>query len=868
MISPRTYAACNEIDLHEHYNVPEAETLTCEFCLATNKTTHLSAYRQFDQTWWYFCPQCGFAGTGLDYLAAKERISPIRKLYRLCHAGELDGISEKLLPSFRNYKESTDRLRTEYDECRRFRSCQESSQLQYIENLDHYFHSKKYRIGERKTFEQWFHPCAVQHGTSGSRLFHGRNWDRITAIPLYDMPLRMSSILFVNGHPQSKRSIAIKRLGPQLSGTYSFDPGYLATSQILSQKADNDPIVISSDWLQVLRFQANIWHQEHDIAPIVAWFPQNPTSQKPWCYRWSFFKDVPKVFWSYPDDTVNLREACLQNAMVSHAYYRPESRLCHLPDGLLDGAIVRSVRQDAMIWHQALCLYLGHDQETMESRLSTLQLPQQTLEQFLRFAPNHLREKITSQFFTTGSMSRYVDNIMVVSSHDGWHQAAKNPHLPSILLSSARCIVDRVLYFGDKEPMYQGRILIKDESHSFLVNESEIEKNVVGFLRRICMENRSKYHPVINTSPEKLLKLIRAHADFQVTHMDSGFGWNDKSFSLSLPNLTVSDHTVLDSELNLDSGPLASLTLKHSMPLTREDWQVLQSFQEETPYLLAILVSMMPVLFAPAYRMEAPQTVVVGTNLELLEPIFRLLGLPVSLKSISPTLTDFVATHRCPYLVRLPSQPVRSKRMERLSWIDLVGLHGCGYISSSLLHGLSRMCYGRANLLFLPRGRFYRWLRGVIPEVFLKCFLVLLRHFSRYVLEVHIASENWNADMIEEGIRFLHSEMRLPVHQGTIIDGYYDPSPYFCDYVNLLRRKELLKMEESEGMLTIRINELAECFREHIGFFDFDQIKAILEHGMILRNYDPVEHRFQLDSEPFTVSLRRLERIYTPYIRK
>lgn len=863
MLTPGNYTDIHGIDLHDYYSESDRRPLTCELCPPHRKNgSVLKRYELYDgRTRWYFCPGCGFAGTGLDYIAALGKESPVRTVRTLQQQGHLRGIGPETIRAYGEYLERNKRFRTRYRECRPFNRTG-SATLTGLENLDDYFHVRRYRTGDRKTFERLFHPGTVRHGASGSRLFHGRQWGRITAIPLYDFPLRMSSLLFVNGLETGQRSISIKRLGPGQSGVHSFEPGYLATSEILSRTRPTDSIVFSVDWLRVLRFQADIWHQEREVAPIVGWFPDDPRTGRAWSYRWTFFRDIPKVFWSAHSDMASLREACIRNAQVSYAYYHPESGVCLLPAKLMPGAIVRSVAKNAVPWHQALLWHLGNDPETAESRLSTLQLPQRTLETFLQHAPDSMRKFVAARFHSATSTSRYIDGNLIVENDDGWHRASGNPHIPPTLLSSARCIVDRVLCFADKEPMYQGRVLLHNESHPFVENESVIEKNAVRFVRQVCVENRSEHLPIINVHSDKLMKLIRAHGNFRVVPIKSGFGWDDETASLLLPNLTLSDRAVVAPELPLDYGPFSSLRPKHAEPLTPSDLQVLVSFREETPYVLAMFVSMLPVLFAPAYRMEAPQTTVVSPNVELLEQLFGMLRLPASMKSVTQSITDYAGTHRCPYLVRFGMSRSHVNSAYRATWSDQIGLHGCGYVAGSIRSVLARMSYGRANMLLMPKIRFYRWLQGRLPDVYLKCFTGLLRHVSRYVLEPKINSENWNSDLILEGIRFLESEQGLPVHKGTLYEGYYDSSAYFCDYVTILQKKEELTVGKSADAWSIPVTALGDCYRNHVGMFDFQRVKDMLGATMLLKEYDPTKHVFLVDPEPFQASPKRVEIVY------
>jgi hypothetical protein len=857
MLSPQGYAIVGSINLHEYYNVPLHLPLICGLCPSEREAT-LKAYRQHDgRTYWYVCRDCGFAGTGLDYLAACEKEHPLRVLRKLKHDGTCRSLDEETIRSYGEWSKAARSLRIAYRGCRRFERTG-SVPLTPLENLDDYFQVTRYRMEERKTFEKLFHPGTHCAGASGSRLFHGKRWGRITAIPLYDLPQRMSGILFVNG---CERSIVIKRLGPRRTNEYAFEPGYLASTEIVPNASE--PVILCTDWFRVLRLQADIWFQERNIAPIVGWFPSHPLTGKPWQYHFTVFRDIPKIFWAAPNDIVSLREACINDGLISYAYYKPETNACVLPPLLSAGAVLRSVIKDTIPWHKALTWHLGTDPSQAESRLSALQLPRRTLERFLHDAPASLRKIVAVRFESSLSTHRYVDGLVIAETPEGWFRIASHAQIPPALLSSARCIVDRVVRFANKEPMYQGRVLIRDESFPFLVSESEIERNPVRFIRQVCAEARSRVLPIINVPPEKMMKLIRAHGTFDVVHVPTGFGWSDETASLSLPNLTFSDNAIIESEWNLEHGPLVSLRYKHCESLTPTDLQILVSFQDETPYILAMMVALLPGLFAPAYTAEMPQTAVIAANIELLQRIFEMLRLPVFLKGVPRSLMDYTETHRCPFLVRLGL--TSTKRVDRLTWADLPGFHNGGFVAAPLTAVLARMCYGNANMLTLPKKRFYRWLHGKLPDVYLKCFTALLKHCSRYVLEPR-DSDNWNGDLIREAYRFLETELGLPVHKKTLFDG--DSPSSFCDYVTLLSKKDDLVIVYSERGLEVSAASLGDCFRKHVGMFDFDRIREMLTKTALLRKYDPVKHIFILDPEPFQASAKRLDRSYGHAVRK
>jgi hypothetical protein len=821
---------------------------------------------QGPDVFWYCCLSCGFSGTGLDYLAALEHKSAAKKLAELIAEEEGSGRDVSLVSSLAAYKTEEAELRQRWQNLEPFRR-DRSSLLEGIENLETYFHAAKYRMGDRSALEALFQPRVKKHNTSKSRLFHGKNWSAITAIPLYDMPLRMSGVLLVNGSSRAGAGrTAIKRLGPQTSGTWAFDPGYLSVSQILPEQPKEGYAVCSPDWKTVLRLQADACQQTDEIIPLLGWFPVNPQTQALWSYRWTFFRGIPRIFWSDPEDIINLREACLQESWVSHAYFRNGSRFCELPPTLMAGAVIRSICKQPVPWHRALTWYLEQDRSSAEARLKNLSLPLELLDKYLRQAPPDLRKTISPLCGRMPGVSRYLGSRVVLSSDEGWFQESGEAGVPPLLLSSARCLVERAVRMGDGEPMYQGRVLLREKQYPFLEYESSVERDPIGFIRSVCAAGKSEYLPVIQVNQDKMRQLIRNYGHFQVTHIPSGFGWDDRSCSLLLPNMTISDALVVPSEVPLGFGPFSCLKEDHAKEFTKDEFAALASFREDTPYFLALLLSLLPPLFAPAYRTEPPQTVVPCGNIDLLRRFFRYFSLPVSEEaSVLRPVQEYIRTQKCPLLIKLPAG---GKGNRTACWADSPGFYGFSFVAAPLASALARMSYGTANLLFPPKARFYQWLQGDIPDVYRKCLVRCLRFLSRYVLSAPVCSENWNSGLIEAASHFIEQELKLPLARNILFDGYYDPSSWFCDYVTLLRQTEdLVPVQDGENLI-LPVTPLSDCYRKHVGMFDFDKIKAVLSQAMILKHYDPAKHLFVLDKEPFEQSSRRFGTVYSPYVRK
>jgi hypothetical protein len=863
MFSPGQYTLCNLIDLHLYYNIPANQPLLCGFCRKRNQAnTALQDYRLSDSlTHWYYCPTCGFAGTGLDYIAASESITPLKALKKLIKDQYLETLSAPILHQFNDYLNGIEHLRGSYSTASEFRRS-ESHALNALYDLDFYPPAKSFRNGSRQEFERWFRRNLKRgdHNTSSSRVFHGRSWSRITAIPIYDMPLRMSSILFVNGHEQPSHAIALKRLGPVSGKQYAFDPGYLAPRSLCGEKLQN--VILSSDWKLTLRLQAEAYKQDRKYAPLFGWFPTDPLTSKSQTYHWSYLKHTNKIFWAQANDIRSLREACLQTAMISCVPYPVEQQI-------FAGVMLRDVIKNALPWYTALTTLLDHDITKAEKRLEYLNLPDRIIDMYLSKAPASIRSLLSTKYFKLGlSPARFVDGDMIESDTEGWWRTSAKTDTQRVLLSNVRCLIDKVVHLANHETMLQGRILIGDKEYPFTESESVFEKNTIKLVKQICIDQCCEYFINISIKQDKFLRIIKAMSGQpKVIHIRNGFGWSVYDTAFSFPNITISDTIVINTELNLASCPFHALNVKHTETITALQQTSLANFKEESPFILAIFVSMIPVLLASAYRMSVPQTVVAGGDIAFLQQIFRMLGLPQFPITAGAEIEKYETTHKCPYLVRIDDAGSGTKKRTPPTWADVLGFHGPGFIAAPLFTALSRMSYGNANLLLLPGHRFYRWFEGKLPEIFLKCFVGCLQHFSRYALNPKPCSENWNDDLLQEAIDYFENKLGLPVSKKTIYDGYYDASSYFCDYINLLKRSEKLTFDQSETECRISTIALSDCYRQHVGMFDLEKIQSVLLQGNLLKSYDTKNHAFVLDAEIINRGARRLEQFYGTMIR-
>jgi hypothetical protein len=877
MFTPQDYYFCNSVNLQTYYNLPNSVPLKCGLC-SSDKTTHFLQVTNLHgkAVFWYFCPNCGFGGTGLEYLARLNNTSKYETLTKAVKNNTVTGVTEKIAQKYHKYSQNCDKFWERYCQCGQFDRVA-SSALGNIYNLDSYTQAAKFRTDSRLGFEKLFYPRLIaqnaDNNPSKQRVFKGKGWNNITLIPLYDLPMRVSGFFFINGKENGHISTTLKRVGPHNgNGTYAFEPGFLAPNTIYDGKPTANNIVLSTNWLTVLTLQADYAYQTGGKnAPIIGWFPQQIYQQGVWKYQWTYLQNIPKVFWSPAEDTLTLREACITNSLFSTAYYTGKGIVrLNLPADTPVSIILKTIIKSSLIWYKALTQYLESDIANLVGNLDRLNLPQAVMEAYMSKAPEQLRKTIIAKYKTFSATSRFVNNELILSGLHGWCLTDDKTNIVKSVLTNTRCFIDQVINIAGSEPIYQGRILVGEQEIQFTEQESTFEKNPLQVVKQHCINHAAPVFPRINVSKEKYLRLIREHSECKMLHFNEGFGWSDTHNTLVLPNITLSDGVALDNQLRLTTCPLHKLRIEHTEALTTTDRDVLKAFPDETPYVLALLISLVPPLFAPAYRMVPPQTIVLGSHGLLFQQLFEnMLGLPFFNLQDTIAINKYLTTHRCPCAIKQTTGGSGSKaHLNRMTWADAVGFNNQSFIFTNLANGLSRLAYGHSNMVMLPTLHFYRWTEGKLPEVFLKCIGNLLKHLSSYVLEPTVMSDNWNSDIIEHAINYVEAELRLPVNKATLFDAYYDSTPYLCDYITLLQQMELLPITRTDDYWSISVTDFSNCFRQHVGLFDFRQIKQMAQQSGLLVDHIADENVFRLDTALMEKSVRRLESVHGTLIRR
>ena len=780
-----------------------------------------------------------------------------KQIYELARKGKIPPVETEDIQKFQKFRETCSQIKDQFAITASFRR-NASFAFTDLNDLDFYRPAGSFRQDTKQTFEALFrHSLKKQkYNTSGSRLFRGK-WAKITAIPLYDLPLHLSGFLFVNGHELGEPPYIIRRLSPFAGKQYLFDPGFLGSRAVY--RKDQSAVILCPQWKLTLLLQSAVFRQENESPPLLGWFPVDPRTKTANTYHWSALKDIPKIFWSTPEDLYSLREACLQQGLVSYAYFNHAGHFS--PPSKMYGPLLRSIIKTADPWHKALTHYLTGDLAETTDRLKKLGLPPKIIEQYVEHAPAVIRNTLTAKMSSIESNhARYIDGSRILSNEDGWWKLGSG--LARSLLSNTRCAIEKVIHIADDQPIYQGKIFIGKETYSFTEKEDIFERHPIPTVKNVCIENGCTQFLRINVKNDAYLRLVKETSVPETIYRKEGYGWSKKESSLLLPNVTISDTSVIDTAIHLQTGPLHKITVQRDKPLGHAERTALANFQEETPIVFSIFSAIVPALFAPAYRMRPPQTVIAGGDFMLVKQVSDMLGLPNLRPKSKDEIDRYLMTHRCPFLVRLSTNQ-KKKRITH-EWADTFGINTPALVWTSVTEALARMSYGQSNLLLLPGTRFYRWFDGRLPSILQDCFTACLKHLSRYVLDPIPHTEDWNNDLLKETFRFFKEEIGIAPAKNTLFGGYYAGADYFYDYVNLLYRAEMVDITDGQNLCVVK---LAECYRQHVGIFDFQQINDYLQQSDAVGEYDAKKQILVLQAERLLKSKQRLEKFYGTLLR-
>ena len=323
---------------------------------------------------------------------------------------------------------------------------------------------------------------------SARRVFTGRGWGDVLAIPYYDLPERLSAYLFVGRRGERSQGDVVfrpVRHGFVRGGAHEAGLAWLPT--LLRQRTSR-PLVALADALLALRLQVRHSRMSLHLLPLLAWYdgPEARTTAA----AWRALEGWPVVFWAWRLEAQVLHQAIQAGGDLALAgpqelrHRSLEAYLRRQPPADL----VQLVWKQAQPWRQALRDWVDRHPDGAVEDL------------FLRLLPyGHSLQGLCSELGRPERLVRLLERPgrervarigrVTVIEHDGcWYAGASQRRRDLALIADVILRLDGVS-LKEQHRVYAGRILYQGEAIPFAdVPATTVEtKKVVPWLRQVLL---------------------------------------------------------------------------------------------------------------------------------------------------------------------------------------------------------------------------------------------------------------------------------------------------------------------------------------------------------------------------------------------
>ncbi|MDR3232164.1 MAG: hypothetical protein LBT46_00595 [Planctomycetaceae bacterium] len=812
-------------DLQIYYNLPLEQILQdtqkCQICAKTGTASKLVRYavRKIPAEHFY-CPQCGFSGKSIDYLAAVNGLSLPEQIESLAQQGFID---------------DTDSKRSRFVNERKYWK----NTKQYVENLQKYIAGNMY-LDEIENFKTnpLFHYTKtiikkqVQH-LLGKKISFS-DWDNASVVPLYNWPYSLSGVLLINSHTNFRRQYRIRNITSNSVLKAQEDIGYIIPKKIPNPE---EPVIMCSDPLTAIRLQSDYFRQENRFPNVAGWIPTFHKEISPIDYSWDYLS-AKKVFWSFSGDYLSMRQAALTNSSFSSVFWDENNN--YRPNQTLPAAVVKNILKNAKVWQRGIEQFLSEG--NIRQKIEQLALPLSVLEKFISYTNPLLKEKIL-QVLPSEKRHRWItiDNLTYTEKNSKIY-LIKNRE---VCVCNLFVDLQNIYHLPNGGLIYQGNIEIEDKMFPFATKNQSFSTHPKEFVSQTLIENECPIIPDINLPNNKLIRIIKHFGNARLNYIKDKYGWDSGENTFNTPNLKFSYGTVITAPADLNEEPLNTMKTEHTRTLEEGDKTTLNLFGE-SPYIFSAMQALALSCFAYAFKAKIPQTIITGGDIFLISRLFKLLVLP----EISIKKREDIAAHRKNY--NLPFLTEYQQIKER-KWIDTIGFNENCFICTGLKTAAARTCYADCVLLVLPAFRFYKWFDGKLPNLFITVFANLLKHLSAFVPNSLIAND-FVTDILEETKKFFIDETGI-TPANNLFNAYSGEEEFLADFLNILIESESAQFVKEKDTWFVNKDDVKKAFRKHLGVFDQDELN---KYGNIKFTQESIEIPNRLIAE----SRKRFETIY------
>jgi len=456
---------------------------------------------------------------------------------------------------------------------------------QQLELLHKYHLWDGYRAGD------WFRRLSRFLGIGSIKMVLDRGFSvpfkgfsRFLVFPYYDVPGRISSLLFLTKSGRRHRIYA----NPE--GTLQDDG--LMMLELLD--THNDTVVAVRDPIFAVHLQRRAYNISETPLKVVVY--DSMTSRS-----WQTVHARKLIFWEQ-DAGIDIYAQSVMHPRA-HVASKPGFVPADLKSYLRRmsvAEIVTRMERSAKPWGEAIKLFLLESEywEVSEA-LKQLQLSAADIQRIYDACSPSEKSRVT-QLFGEASVGNYitVGNMRIVESDDGWWimRGAERE-----LGCNAIVRLDSLVHIVDTgENIYEGTVSCKQDQIKFRVPVSTVEKGAANWLRELMMQHVGVLK-LSKSIQQHIIEIAKQFHDPQYVRRIGKIGWNAQMQSFVFPNFSIKDGTFDDSThaMVLDSaGDVPAAKIYISEPKDG-DWDLLLDDAPEHAAIWAGVAAFMSNMLAP-----------------------------------------------------------------------------------------------------------------------------------------------------------------------------------------------------------------------------------------------------------------------------
>jgi len=487
-------------------------------------------------------------------------------------------------------------------------------------------------------------PLVLNHGFS----MPFKGFTRFLVFPYYDVPGRISSLLFLNKNGKRHRIYANPEGALQDAGLMML--GLLDTH--------NGTVVAVRDPIFAIHLQRRTCNLTENPLKVVVYDEQTTRA-------WQTVHARELIYWEKESDV----------GLFAQSVLHPRAHIATHP-GFIDSdlkgnlrkmtvaEIVNRIEEASKPWGEAMKNFLlSAEYWKVSETLRQLQLSAADIQRIYDACSPSEKARVM-QLFGEATTGNYITigNMRIVESDDGWWimRGAERE-----LGCNAIVRLDALVHIIDTgENIYEGTVSCKQEQIKFRVPVATVEKGAANWLRELMMKHVGalKLSKSIQTH---IIEIAKQFHDPQYVRRIGRIGWNPAMQSFVFPNFSIKDGQFDDSThaMVLDSATDVPAAKIYIAEPKEGDWDLLLDDQPEHAAIWAGMACFMSNMLSPIVGASSAPVAFVGGYGSVANVVGAHIVEEMGMVSLTPSK---------PYQP-LNDMPELNKRHDYPVWLDLSG---------------------------------------------------------------------------------------------------------------------------------------------------------------------------------------------------